>query len=311
MELIARVEASYGVHFVRIPPVDVRFEVNVRPRPAQGQLITITFAGLMDVNAGSFDLWRDVHAPAGELDRRWWRPTVLADLMTAANGELFLAMDRTADEVAAFANDRGGALLAAIRAELASNHDTTMVTQQARRFAQVLRIAFDLEMAPLHPIEQLMALEHAVVTWMRQPPSEVALLARDLPRDPKSAGASAVWLAWWWRFARAVTARELRAAVTAALAVARSECGRDPSARAALDEATRMAAVAEHAPRAQAFAAPVGHEVLRDPEDAHYASYMAVTHAAHAIAGVLREEITDANAHAMELVARAAIDATS
>ncbi|MFT3697447.1 MAG: hypothetical protein QM831_30170 [Kofleriaceae bacterium] len=309
MELIAKVEASYGVHFVRIPPVNVRFEVNVRPRPAHGQLITITFAGLMDVNTGSFDLWRDIHAPTGEIDRRWWRPTSLADLMSAANGDLFLRMDRTADELTAFANDRGGALLAAIRTELASTHEVTSVAQQARRFAAVLGIEPDLALEDLHPIEQLMALEHAVVSWMREPPSEVALLAKDLPRDTKSAGVSAVWLQWWWRFARAVTARDLREAVAAAIEVARTECGRD--FRSAVAEAERMATIAEHLPRGVAFAAPPAKEVVRDDEDAHYASFMAVTHAAHAIAAALLGDLgpAEANAHAMELVARAALGA--
>ncbi|HEY0250292.1 MAG TPA: hypothetical protein VGC41_02155 [Kofleriaceae bacterium] len=309
MQLIARVEAQHGVHFVRVAPINARFETNVRPRPAAGELITITFAGLPDVNVGSFDLWRDLHAPNGEIDRRFWRPTVLADLMTAANAELWLGIDRTADELVAFANDRGGALLALIRTELASTHEVIVPTQQARRFAAILRVPFELELEPLHPIEQLMALEHAVVSWMREPPSEVAALARELPTDSRSAGASKDWLRWWWRLARAITARELRAAVAGAIDIARIECARDPSARAAIAEAVRMAERAARAPRAEAFADPPGTDVLRDDEDAHYASYMAVTHAAHAIAAALRDEMAEANAQAMRLVATAALAA--
>ena len=86
MELIARVEGAYGVHFVRVAPLGTRFECNVRPRLAIGALITITFAGLRAGNAESLEAWRTVHAPTGELDRRCYRPTGLTDLLDAANG---------------------------------------------------------------------------------------------------------------------------------------------------------------------------------------------------------------------------------
>jgi len=92
VDLIARVEGSYGVHFVRIAPVGARFQTNVRPRPAVGSLITITFVGLEVVNADSLEAWRASHARTDELDRRFYKPTVLADVrpgMPAYDHEIF------------------------------------------------------------------------------------------------------------------------------------------------------------------------------------------------------------------------------
>jgi len=324
VNFIARVEGTYGVHFVRIAPLGSRFETNVRPRPPIGSLITITFVGLGAVNAESLELWRARHAQANELGRQFYRPTSLADLMTAVNAELWLPIAREAsgDDLAAFALDRGGALLAAIRAELAGAGELTSVRQQARRFATILGIATADEtfgdLDQLHEVEQLMALEHAVVSWMRADrPDELAQLARDLPADGISAGVSAIWLAWWWRLARACTRADLRSIVAAAIELAHRECRygtRGEVAREACDEAARMADRARVASRAEMWAEPprkiAPADLLRDENDAHYASYMALSHAAHAIAAALRDDMDagDANRHAMQLVAGCALE---
>ena len=317
MQFIARVEATYGVHFVRIAPIGSRFQTNVRPRSPVGELITITFEGLGAVNAESLALWRARHARADELDRRFYRRTTLADLMTAVNAELWIGIAReaNADALAAFALDRGGTLLAAIRAELAGDASPVVVAQHARRFGKVLNVPYADEMlaelSELHAIEQLMGLEHAVVSWMRaESRDELAVLARELPDDSISAGVSDAWQHWWWRLARACTRADLRRIVEAAIALARRECRRGEVARDALHEAMRMAEYARVASRAEMWAgvpAPMPlSDLLRDEDDAHYASYMALTHCAHAIAAALRDDMDagDANRQAMQLVAK-------
>ena len=324
MELIARVEGSYGVHFVRIAPVGTRFQTNVRPRPAVGSLITITFAGLDIVNADSLEAWRAGHARADELDRRFYKPTVLADLMSAGNGELWVEVAREAstDQLAAFALDRGGALLAEIRSELAAAHRVDRAIRLARRFAAILAVPWAAdtlaELAELHAVEQLMGLEHAVVSWMRAAAEpEVKELARDLPDDRSSAGVSSAWLQWWWQLAHTCTRGDLRTVVEAAVAFAKQECRygeRNELAREACDEAAAMTDRMRVAPRAELFAEPPRPlalaELERDDADAHYCAYMAVTHAAHAIAAALRADMDagDANQHAMQLVAKRALE---
>ena len=320
MQFIARVEATYGVHFVRIAPIGSRFQTNVRPRPSVRELITITFEGLGAVNAESLELWRARHARADELDRRFYRPTTLADLMTAVNAELWIDIARkaNADELAAFALDRGGTLLSAIRAELAGEGSPIAVTQHARRFAKVLNVLSAdqtlAELAELHAIEQLMGLEHAVVSWMRSEPlDELLALASDLPDDGISAGVSDAWQYWLWRLARACTRADLRRIVATVIALAQRECRRDQVAPDALHEAMRMAEYARIASRAEMWAGvPTPRtvsELLRDEDDAHYTSYMALTHCAHAIAAALRADMDagDANRQAMQLVAKAAL----
>jgi hypothetical protein len=325
---IARVEGTYGVHFVRLAPMNVRFEVNARPRPAIDTLITIALPGLAGVNAAALEAWRLRHAPTNELDRRHYRPMALGDLVDAVNAELFVTTARSAsaDALAAFALDRGGVLLAAIRTELATAAvPGTELVARARRFAAILDITYAPaaleELAKLHPVEQLMALEHAVVQWIRAttdpPPDELAALAKDLPADRVSAGVSRAWFAWWWRLARACTRTDLGTIIDGALALARTECRQKTQlevAREACDEADRMAARFQLATVARLWADPPRRDVdpgtiERDERDAHYAAYLALTHAAHAIAAALRETMDagEANRHAMQLVAERAL----
>ncbi|HET9991207.1 MAG TPA: hypothetical protein VFQ65_21895 [Kofleriaceae bacterium] len=324
MDLIARVEGSYGVHFVRIAPIGARFQTNVRPRPAVGSLITITFVGLDVVNADSLEAWRAGHARTDELDRRFYKPTVLADLMSAGNADLWfeIAREASADQLAAFALDRGGALLADIRTELAGAHRVERVIRLARRFASILAVPWAAdtlaELAELHEVEQLMGLEHAVVSWMRAAAEpEVKDLARELPDARVSAGVSSTWLQWWWQLAHTCTRADLREVVEAAVGFAKQECRygeKNQIAREACDEASAMADRMRVAPRAELFAEPprplaLG-DLMRDDGDAHYCAYMAVTHAAHAIAAALRADLDagEANQHAMQLVAKRALE---
>jgi len=323
VELIARVEGLYGVHFVRVGPSGTRFECNVRPRLPIGATITITFTGLGGVTAESLEAWRTVHAPTGELDRRWYRPTVLADLMSAVNADRFLQLARepSADRLAAFARDRGGALLAEIRGALDRGNAVDPLAVQAMRFAAILGIRALPELSGMHPVEHLMALEHAVVSWMRatsEPPADdLAALARSVPTDAASAAVSLPWLQWWWQLAHSCTRGDLVLIVEATIELARSECRYGTPqevARAALDEAARLAQLVRSAPRAVMWSATPSAitlaEVVPDEDDAHYAAYMALTHGAHAIAAALRADMDppDANRHAAELCARRALD---
>lgn len=324
MDLIARVDGAHGIHFVRVAPFGVRFEMNARPRPANGSLVTIAFLGLTTVNAALLDQWRVYHAPAGEVPRQYYRQTSLADLMTAGNADLWLeiAREASADTMAAFARDRGGALLAEIRAELARDNRLEVVVPQAHRFAQILGIPYAAgalaELAELHAVEHLMGLEHAVVSWMRAAaePTPDGDLARDLPDDRVSAGVSTEWLQWWWRYTRSSTRNDLRAVVEAAVRLAKTECRygtKNAVAGEACDEAARLAGLVRVAARAQLFAEPPYPrplaELPRDESDAHYCAYTAVTHAAHAIAAALRHEMDagDANQHAMQWIAKLAL----
>ncbi|MEO6775305.1 MAG: hypothetical protein ABI467_20245, partial [Kofleriaceae bacterium] len=192
----------------------------------------------------------------------------------------------------------------------------------ARRFAAILAIDYATEtlaeLAELHAVEHLMGLEHAVVSWMRATtePARDRDLAKELPDDRGSAGVSTEWLLWWWRFAWSSTRTELREVVEAAVALARTECRygtKNELAREACDEAARLADRMRVATRADLFAAPPRTrslaELPRDELDAHYCAYTAVTHAAHAIAAALRDEMDagDANLHAMQWIAKLAL----
>ena len=320
MLFIAEVVGSQGVHFVRIAPIGVRFEVNTRPRPPVGAWLSVELAGLPAPTRMALDDWRARYAPAGELVRPHWRRTVLADLMEAVNGEAHLGLARAAstDELAAFATGSGGALLAEIRAQLAGSSEPTRVRARAERFAKILDVPYasDLlaELAELHAVEQLMGLEHAVAQWIQASAepgaTELAKLASRLPSDRVSAGASAAWFAWWWTFAYRTPRSDLRTATEAVVALAHRECARVELARAACEEATRTLELMRIAKASRQWAEPPdgSFSPSRDEADAHYCAYMAVTHAAHAIAAALRPD-HDANRDAMQLVARHALAA--
>jgi hypothetical protein len=320
---IATVEGDQGIHFVRLAPVAFRLHVNTRPRPPLGAHLAIALPGLVAPTRDALESWAQRHAPMLELPRASYRPVAVGDLMEAFNWEAHLQLARaaSADELAAFAQGRGGALLAELRAALANTEPAAdRLAARAARFAAIAGVATAAEslaeLAALHPVEHLMGLEHAVAQWIRAttdpPADELAALAKDLPDDRVSAGASRAWFAWWWRLAYRTQRAELRAVAEAAALLARRECGRADIARAACDEAERMLDHLRVATGARLWAEPPDGTFapVRDNGDAHYCAYMVVTHAAHAIAAAFRvdHDAGDANRHAMELVATCALD---
>ena len=246
--------------------------------------------------------------------------------MDAVNAELFVAAARemSADALAEFALERGGMLLSEIRTALAGTPTVTTIAERAARFAEILSIAYAPQMIDelggLHPIEHLMGLEHAVVQWIRsatEPPSdELAALARELPGPRESAGVSKVWFRWWWQLARSCTRGDLRTIVDRAVELARRECTRYEAAHETCSEAARMADHVRIATVVRMWTDPPPvlddidlETIVRDDADAHYAAYMALTHAAHAIAAAARAELDagDANRYAMQRIAELAV----
>ncbi len=326
MLFIATVDGNQGIHFVWLAPVRYRFEVNTRPRPALGSRLAITLPALAAPTRAALDAWRAQYAPTGELVPPYYREAALADLMDAINAELHLDFARaaSADELAAFASGRGGALLADLRGKLATGDvdAAPVLAAKVARFAAICGIATAAdtlaELATMHPVEQLHAFEHAVARWIQattEPPrDELAALAKQLPDDRASAGASRAWFRWWWRLAYRAPRGDLRDAVVACVELARRECGAVPIAADALAEATRMIDHLRIAPATRLWAEPPDTANAFPPaidlDDAHGCAYMAVTHAAHAIAAVLIGEHNagDANRAAMQLLAIRALE---
>ncbi|HEX4450107.1 MAG TPA: hypothetical protein VH143_04500 [Kofleriaceae bacterium] len=326
MLFLATVDGQGGVHFVVLSPVRYRFEVNTRPRPALGTRLAITLPALAAPTRAALDDWRARNAPTGELVPPYYREAALADLMGAVNADLHLDLARaaSADELAAFALDRGGALLADLRAALAAGtlDAAPIFAARVARFAQICGIATAAEtlaeLATMHPVEQLHAFEHAVVQWMQattEPPAdELAALAKQLPDDRASAGASRAWFRWWWRLAYRAPRGDLRDAVVACVELARRECGAAPIAADALAEATRLIDHLRIARATRLWAEPPdtanAFPPATDLDDAHYCAYMALTHAAHAIAAVLigDHDAGNANRAAMQLLAVRALE---
>jgi len=317
---LATVDGQAGVHFVVLSPIRYRFEVNTRPRPALGTRLAIVLPALAAPTRAALDEWRARNAPTGELVPPFYRAAALGDLMDAVNAELHLDFARaaSADELAAFATSRGGVLLAELRGKLATG-DVDAAPQLAAktaRFAQICGIATAAEtlteLATMHPVEQLHAFEHAVVQWMQataEPPAdELAALAKQLPDDRASAGASRAWFRWWWRLAYRAPRGDLRDAVSACVELAKLECGTERIAADALAEATRMIDHMRIAPATRLWAEPPdtanAFPPATDLDDAHYCAYMAVTHCAHAIAAVLGAD----NRSAMQLLAVRALE---
>jgi hypothetical protein len=317
---LATVAADYGIHEVHLAPIGYRFAVNTRPRPAKGTRLAIMLPGVTAPTREAIDAWRAAHLPTGELVRPYYREAALADLMIAVNHELHLDLARAAstDELAAFALDRGGALLAELRGKLASGEldAAPALAARAARFAAICGIAdapaLLAELALAHPVEQLHALEHAVARWIQlttEPPAdELAALGKALPDDQVSAGASRAWFRWWWRLAYRAPRADLREAVTAAVELARHECAGEAIASAAIAEAEQMLDRMRAADATRLWAEPPdavqAFPPARDDDDAHYCAYMAVTHAAHALAAALH----GANREAMRLLAARAIE---
>ena len=170
-------------------------------------------------------------------------------------------------------------------------------------------------------IEHLLGLEHAVARWIAGAASpravELGVLARQLPADDASAGISPAWFAWWWRLARACTRVDLMTIVDRAVELADERCvagRRAPVADDARAEARRMASRMRDARRAVLWSEPPGRASrpvprVHDEDDAHDAAFMAVSHAAHAIAHALGGQLTAAAANraAMQTVAELAV----
>lgn len=335
MKLLARISGDeYGTREVVLLPHGRRYELQERPRPPLHALITVSMPGLATASSAAIQAW--LAHESGEpginaLRRHLYRQAELADFMDAVNAEAHLAAtaDWNADALAAFVRTAGGELLAEVRAELEGATSAARVAARAQRFTQIVGIAdagaiLD-ELGKLHEIEHLMALEHAIVRWIGEAPTvrqlELAALARVLPDEDASAGISDEWFGWWWRLARACTRGDLAHAVERVLAYVDRECTaarRSPVAAEARQSAREMFDRMQLARHARLWASPydakvVVKTVVRDTTDAHYTAFMAVSHAAHALAYSLSAQLSPAHANrsAMKSLARIALAAAT
>ena len=332
MKLIARVEGepNQRVRRCRLLPRMRFLRIDTRPPLPIGELITVSLPGLPAPTGQAIELWLEAayrERPVDQLRPSQFTPTVIGDFLDAVNAHEHIAAVRewNADAIAGFARDKGGVVLAEIRAELDGRMRPAVVVPRARRLADVIGIsdAKDVldELAKLHDVEHLVALEHAVTRWIAiaTEPREGDLdqLAHTFPADGISAGISEAWFQWWWRLARACTRADLIAIVDRTIELADKTCTegrRQPLANEARADAHRLAEVIRVAPRAVLWSEPVDPkrrlaQIERDEDDAHYAAFIALTHAAHAIAhahgGHLDAE--DANRWAMRAIAELAI----
>jgi hypothetical protein len=331
VKLLARVASSPALaRWCQLVPNGRPLELTIRPRLPVGALICARLPGCPAPTDDAITAWL-AHA-YHERDVRVLRPTsfapaMLADLLDAIDADRHLAAAATfsADAVTAFARASGGALLAEIRGELAHAVRPAAVVDRVRRFAAI--VAGDAaqrvlaELAAQHDVEHLLGLEHAVAQWIAAAASprqlELAALARSLPDDDASAGISQIWFHWWWRLARACTRVDLMTIVDRAVELADEHCAqgrRTPIADDARAEARRMADRMRDARRAALWSEPPGlpaapRPLAPDDDDAHYAAFMAVSHAAHALAHALGGQMaaTAANRAAMQTVAELAV----
>jgi hypothetical protein len=331
VKLLARVASSPAMaRWCQLMPGGRPLELAVRPRLPVGQLICVRLPGCPAPSDDAIAAWL-AHA-YHERDVRVLRPTsfgpaTLADLLDAIDADRHLAAAATfsADAVTAFARASGGALLAEIRGELAHEVRPAAVLERVRRFAAI--VAGDgargvlAELAMQHDVEHLLGLEHAVARWIAAAASprqlELAALARSLPDDEVSAGISQRWFHWWWRLARACTRVDLMTIVDRAVDHADAHCTegrRTPIADDARAEARRMASRMRDTRRAALWREPPGvpeapRPLTPDDDDAHYAAFMAVSHAAHALAHALGGQMAAAAANrwAMQTVAELAV----
>jgi len=331
VKLLARVASSPATaRWVQLVPNGRPLELTMRPRLPVGALICARLPGCPAPTDDAITAWL-AHA-YHERDVRVLRPTsfapaTLADLLDAVDADRHVAAaaEFSADAVTAFARASGGALLAEIRGELEHAVRPAAVIDRVRRFAAI--VAGDAtrgvlaELAMQHDVEHLLGLEHAVAQWIADAGSprqrELAALARGLPDDDVSAGISQVWFHWWWRLARACTRVDLMTIVDRAVDHADEHCTqgrRTPIADDARAEARRMADRMRDTRRAVLWSeppppAPARRTLVPDDDDAHYAAFMAVSHAAHALAHALGGQMSAAAANraAMQTVAELAV----
>lgn len=310
MKLLAAVEGDIrGARWCR-PLRGRSYPLQLQPRLRIGELLALQLPGCPALTDDAIAAWLE-HAyrerPVTALRPQTFTIARLADFADALNANDHLSFVRSASttERAEFARDRGGLLLADIRAALAGAAVLGDLAQRTRRFAIVCadhpgpgepaseasRILDEL--ARQHDIEHLMGLEHAVARWVAaaSDPREAALmeLARTLPDSDTSAGVSQGWFLWWWQLASACTRVDLRTIVDRAVDLADEECSegrRTPVAADACTEARRMASRMHDATHARFWSGPPRSRAPLPPDldDAHYTAFMAVTHAAHALA---------------------------
>jgi hypothetical protein len=331
VKFLARVEGDLLVaRWCRLVRNGRRLALAARPRLALGELITVTLPGCPAPRDEAITAWLEHdygERNVGVLRPQSFRPAVIADLLDAVNAHDHgdAARQFSADAVAAFARDRGGALLAEIRAELDGALRPAELAARVRRFAHIVGRSeagpvLD-ELAALHDVEHLLGLEHAMARWIAAAASprdaELGELARTLPDDDASAGISQPWFQWWWRLARACTRHDLMTIVDRAVELADEHCTtgrRAPIAPEARREARRMAERMREARTARLWSEPpdpaqLPTRVGGDPDDAHHAAFMAVSHAAHALAYALVGQLTaaGANRNAMQILAELAV----
>ena len=335
MKLIAQVYQGWFQRAVRLVPDGTIYELMGR-QPDIGTLVTLDLPGLTEPTDEALERWvrteyaPDEHRNVNELDEDVYRATVLADFLDAANADAYLATIphwHGVDALAQFASVFGHALLGEVRAALDTGEDrTAAIAPRVRRFAAVLAIAdapevLD-ELARLpHHLEHLLGLEHALARWIASASAvrsgELDALARALPDDAASAGISDEWFRWWWRLARTCTRSTLQRVVGEVLSFADEVCGEELAADA-VKEAHRMAERMTTLESARLWAGPPTDlatvaAIDRRP-DAHLDAFLAVSHAAHAVAHALKEVAVgstqaDANRRAMRLIADTAVKA--
>lgn len=334
MKFLARISGDdYGARGVTFVPNGRRYTIFARPRPPLGALIAVAMPGLAAPNAAGIQAWLANEAGEArieELRPHLFRKAELADFMDAVNAEPFLAAidDWNTDAIVAFARATGGELLAEIRGELEGDARDARVAARVQRFTRIVGIpdapAILDELAKLHDVEHLVGLEHAIVRWMGHAGAlrgiELAALSRELPDEDSSAGISDDWFGWWWRLARACTRADLAIAVEAVLDHVDRECTAVRKAIAAEPRswAREMFGRLRLARHATLWSGPYDRRVVvktivRDETDAHYIAFLAVSHAAHALAYELGARLSpsQANRQAMKALAQVAVAAVA
>jgi hypothetical protein len=329
VKFLARIQGDdFGNREVVLVPSGRRYDLRMRPRPPLRALVAVTLPGLQTPNPGSIQAWLDAEARQTRVDElrpHLFAPATLADFMDAVNAETFLdaVTEWNTDALVAFAKHGGAELLAAVRAELDGAMQPAKIFARARRYARITGLpdapAILDELEQQHEVERLLGLEHALIRWIGNTDAlrdlGIAALARRLPEADVSAGISDEWFGWWWRFARAVTRSDLEAAVVRVLDHVDRECELDRRSPVATDTrafARESLEDLRRARHASLWTPPydsrtVVKTIVRDRTDAHYAAFMAVSHAAHALAHAINSR--DANRRATRALAQLALAA--